>query len=163
MVRRPIATVLLVLVHGCGCSGEKGSDAIADTSPDGFDASFDVVAYPDSLEGQVARHLASCRGVESGCHGSEPPPAGLRFGLGPESDLSALVNVRSTERPDWMRVRPFDPAHSWMLAKLRNQTDAGVEAAMPLGSSGDLEFAVTVEAWIEAGAPNGFADAGSGG
>ena len=145
------------IVVGLGaCSGPRATDSSADA---GVDAVFDVVEFPDTPAGRVARRLVGCTGVESGCHGSDPAPAGLRFGRGPGDDLKALVDVPSTERPDWMRVAPHDAARSWMVAKLRNLTDAGVVTAMPRGSTGDPTLAALVEDWIDAGAPNEFVDA----
>ena len=119
----------------------------------GFHFDTSTSNYPDSLQGLVAAHLVGCQGSEPNCHGGGQNPAHLAFGDGPESDLLKLVNVASSERPDLKRVMPRDPAHSWLLLKLRNDRDAGVEAAMPLGSDGDPVFAALVEEWIVVGAP----------
>jgi hypothetical protein len=154
MVGLFVGTLTACASHDSPVPAVDAADAAADTP--GFDVTEDVVDYPDTPAGRVARHLVGCQGIESGCHGSEPAPAGLRFGRGPAADLASLINVPSTERPDWMRIAPHDAAHSWVIAKLRNLTDAGVTTAMPRGSSGDPAFAAIVEEWIDAGAPNEF-------
>jgi hypothetical protein len=151
-----------LLALSCQGSVEHPVASTKDTGGTGFH--LDTAAYdlPDSLQGQVARRLGGCLGSEAECHGGTGNPAHLFLGNGPEQDLAQLVSVRSTERPDLFRVAPFDPAHSWMLLKLQNATDAGVETAMPKGSDGDPELATLVSAWIVAGAPTDLkVDAGA--
>ncbi|GAC1352788.1 MAG: hypothetical protein NVS3B20_19350 [Polyangiales bacterium] len=150
-------------VMSASCAGPSLSprDAGADgANPDAPDAVTDSLPSEpsDALEEKVALRLRGCRGVENGCHGN-PGARGLQFGNGPSRDLAALINVPSSERPDWFLVRPKKPEVSWLVAKLRNAKEAGVEAPMPLGSQGDPAFAAVVEEWILAGASNGFADA----
>jgi hypothetical protein len=144
----------LLLVSSCG----DDTQVPAQTTPDsatGFHLDADLGCDDASLPCLVAGHLASgsCQGSEPSCHGGSDNPANLYFHGDPESNLKQLVNVPSSERPDWLRVNPHHPEISWMLAKLRGDRDAGVEAAMPKGSDGDPVFAALVEEWILAGAP----------
>lgn len=120
----------------------------AESSPS--DAGPDVPAdAPVSLATRVAVRLSRCAGVESGCHGSGA--GGMT--LGTANDFAAVIGVRSTERPDLLRIDPSSADRSWLVLKLENATDAGVETAMPLGSAGDPAFAAELREWIDAGAP----------
>lgn len=113
--------------------------------------------YPDSTAGAVARRLAGCRGVEPDCHGDLADPA---FGRAPALDFAQVLGLRSTERPDLLRVQPGDPSRSWLYLKVAGARDAGVETPMPLGSEGDPAFAALLAAWIADGAPDPFVDGG---
>lgn len=131
--------LLALLLPACQDAAESapidaGTDATADVS--------------ESLATRVAVRLSRCAGVESGCHGSGA--GGLT--LGTADDFAAVIGVRSTERPDLYRIDPTSADRSWLVLKLENATDAGVETAMPLGSTGDPAFAAQLRAWIDAGA-----------
>ena len=153
--------VFALLSISCQGSVERPVEATPDSGAGGFHVDTATYDFPDSLQGQVARRLVGCLGSEAECHGGTGNPAHLYFGNGPDRDLAQLVSVRSTERPDLYRVAPNDPTHSWMLLKLENATEAGVETAMPKGSDGDPELAALVSQWILAGAPTDLSsDAG---
>ena len=154
-----LAFVLLSV--SCQGTVERPAETKVDTGIGGFHVDTASYDFPDSLQGQVARRLVGCLGSEAECHGGTGNPAHLYLGNGPDRDLAQLVSIRSTERPDLYRVAPLDPTHSWMLLKLQNATDAGVEVAMPKGSDGDPQFADLVTQWILAGAPTDLSnDAG---
>lgn len=91
-----------------------------DVPIDPFDADAAIALRVDALFG-------SCGGgPESGCHSEGA--AGLTLRLGPNGDV---VNVRSTERPDLFRVRPFDAPDSYLYLKVLG--DGGIEGGrMPL-------------------------------
>jgi hypothetical protein len=140
------------------CSGGSTPDA-ADTGGFEFDSGPGI---PDSAAGRMFGALGSCSGVEStGCHSPSTRSAGMGFTGDPGHDLAQLANAPSTEMPTLLRVKPNDAAHSWAYLKLTNATDAGVETAMPLGTSGDPAIAATMASWIAEGAPNPFVDGGT--
>jgi hypothetical protein len=68
--------------------------------------------------------------------------------------FAALVNVASTEQPDLMRVKLFDPANSYLIHKLEGaSTISG--SRMPLGGPFlDQATIDQVKSWILSGAPN---------
>ena len=144
---------LVVLSSSCGNDTQVPAQT-PDSGSGGFHLDANLGCDDASLPCRVAAHLASgsCQGSEPSCHGGTDNPANLYFHGDPESNLRQLVNVPANERPDWMRVNPYHPEISWMLAKLRNDKDAGVEVAMPKGSDGDPVFAALVEEWILSGA-----------
>jgi hypothetical protein len=75
----------------------------------------------------------SCEGFL--CHGSMIPKGGMRMVEGEEYD--ALVEVESQEAPGVMRVKPGDPDHSYMLAKLLGTQESlgGEGDRMPAGEA----------------------------
>ena len=148
---RLVPTIIAVAVALAGCAGPtEPNPARGDTGVPLEDTS--IFEYPDSLAGRVATRLGGCAGAtEPICHSNAA--GGLTLGRGAQDDFAQIVDVPSTERTDLKRVSPGNPASSWLLLKLRNARDAGVETAMPLGSPGDPAFADLVEAWIDAGAP----------
>lgn len=154
----------LLFVPSCGSDTQVPARPDASTTCNGFciDAqTFDVPTCSDaSLACVVATHLyTSCAGpTEPNCHGGDNNPANFKLLADPEQTLAMqLVDADSTERTDWKRVNPGHPEISWIIAKLRNDKDAGVEAAMPKGTEGDPAFADLVEKWILAGAPTSLA------
>lgn len=140
---------------GCrdGTTTSAHDDAEAPSSPalghapdvriDPFDPDAAIGARVDALFG------SSCvGGPETACHGSAA--AGLTLRLGERGDL---VEVPSTERPEMVRVRPFQPESSYLFLKVRG--DGGIEGGrMPLDAPEDPRIADVVRSWIEAGAPN---------
>jgi len=84
------------------------------------------------------------------CHVGGAAPEGLR--LDATDSFNLLVGVPSTEVPSLMRVKPGDPANSYIIQKLEGH--AAVGAQMPLGgpylSTDTIAF---VRQWIANGAP----------
>src|SRR5208283_5272234 len=84
------------------------------------------------------------------CHDGGGAPEGLR--LDAANSYNLLVGVPSTEVPSLLRVKPGDPADSYIIQKL--QGHAAVGAQMPLGgpylSADTIAF---VQQWITNGAP----------
>ena len=88
-------------------------------------------------------------GIE-GCHGVTAP-SGLVFR--PGTEFAAIINVRSTERPELFRVKPGDPAQSYLYLKVLG--DGGIDGGqMPLNGPFDPGVPEMFFAWIEAGAPD---------
>jgi mono/diheme cytochrome c family protein len=84
------------------------------------------------------------------CHVGGAAPEGLR--LDATDSFNLLVGVPSTEVPSLLRVKPGDPANSYIIQKLEGH--AAVGAQMPLGgpylSTDTIAF---VRQWIANGAP----------
>ena len=78
----------------------------------------------------------------SGCHGGPNPAANLD--LDAAHSYNDLVNVPSTEEPTLDRVKPGDPANSFLVIHMQSDGD-GAPAS-------DIPFVVQ---WITDGAPPG--------
>jgi len=93
----------------------------------------------------------------SGCHNGSNPPGGALPGsqdLRAGKSFASLVNVASQEQPALMRVKPGDPANSYLIRKLEGA--AGISGSqMPLGGPFlDQATIDKVKSWIASGAPN---------
>lgn len=93
----------------------------------------------------------------SGCHNGSNPPTGALPGaqnLSAGNAFANLVNVSSREVAGLLRVKPGDPANSYLIQKLEG--GAGIQGArMPLG--GPFLDAATIDrvkSWIAGNAPN---------
>ena len=94
----------------------------------------------------------------SGCHNGSNAPGGSLPGsqnlTTAAQSFANLVNVASLEQPALMRVKPGDPANSYLVMKLEGT--AGISGSrMPLGGPFlDQATIDKVKAWIASGAPN---------
>jgi len=91
------------------------------------------------------------------CHDGSNPPGGALPGsqnLKAGSSFASLVNVASHEQPGLMRVKPGDPANSYLIQKLEGA--AGITGSrMPLGGPFlDQATIDSIKSWIASGAPN---------
>ena len=92
----------------------------------------------------------------SRCHDGSNPPSGALPGsqdLRAGSSFASLVNVTSHEQAPLLRVKPGDPANSYLIQKLEG--GAGI-TRMPLGGPPYLDQTTIdqFKSWINAGAPN---------
>jgi len=93
----------------------------------------------------------------SACHdGSQPAngqlPGAMNLKAG--ASFASLVNVASLQQPDVMRVRPGEPANSYLIHKLEG-TFGITGQRMPLGGPFlDQATIDQIRSWIESGAPN---------
>jgi hypothetical protein len=87
------------------------------------------------------------------CH----TPTGIGDTLDLTAGYSAIVDVPSTQAPGVDFVEPGSAADSYLVAKLRDQQldVGGTGTRMPLNATDPLDEATisTIEAWIDAGAP----------
>ena len=91
----------------------------------------------------------------SGCHSGSNPTTGALPGsqnLTAGNSFANLVNVQSREVPTLLRVKPNDPASSYLIQKLEGA--AGIQGSrMPLGGPFlDQATIDLVKAWIAGGA-----------
>lgn len=114
--------------------------------------------FPSCAAGDAATTLSgiqvsifSGRCATSGCHDRITAQQGLI--LEPGESFARLVNVIAVQFPSDRRVRPGDPARSYLVKKLRGSQPIG--GRMPLGGPflTDAELAGIIE-WIENGAPD---------
>jgi hypothetical protein len=101
-----------------------------------------------SLLQKVEGILGAICANPDGCHGGG---GNVPFLLSGGADFSPLIDVPSVERPEMVRVKPGDPAHSYLYLKVA--CEGGIDGScMPPGppqpSLGALFYG-----WIEAGAP----------
>jgi uncharacterized protein (TIGR03118 family) len=92
-----------------------------------------------------------------GCHNGSNPPGGALPGsmdLRSGHTFTSLVSVASQEKPELMRVKPGDPANSYVIQKLEGA--AGIQGSrMPFGGPFlDQATIDMVKSWINDGAPN---------
>jgi hypothetical protein len=89
------------------------------------------------------------------CHAGDPPTVYPQLDAGVAWEK--LVAAPSYQATTMNLVEPYDPAHSYLVAKLRNLSDAagGSGAVMPVGLAAIDEAEIqAIEAWIANGAPN---------
>jgi uncharacterized protein (TIGR03118 family) len=93
----------------------------------------------------------------SGCHNGSNPPGGALPGsqdLRAGNSFASLVNVASVEQPLLLRVKPADPANSYLIQKLEGAATITGQR-MPLGGPFlDQATIDQIKSWIASGAPN---------
>ncbi len=93
----------------------------------------------------------------SACHNGSNPASGALPGsqnLTAGSSFAMLVNVASLEQPTLMRVKPNDPANSYLIQKLEGAATI-TGARMPLGGPYLSQATIDqIKSWILNGAPN---------
>jgi hypothetical protein len=91
--------------------------------------------------------------VKSGCHSTASASEGLVLAAG--LAYASIVNRPATEEPQLDRIKPGNPAASYLLAKVRGDADI-TGARMPLDGPPYLtpQQIAGLTAWVEAGAPN---------
>lgn len=111
---------------------------------------------------------ASCS-LSSSCHNStDTSPGGIYLGTQGALVYSNLVNVTSIELPTMVRIKPGDPAASYLLHRIDGDactlaecTDAVCNELMPQGGPAlDESKRLTIRAWIAQGALSDLPDAG---
>jgi len=133
-------TLLAAVVVLCSCGERKPLPTEGSQGPPDPQATFSRVLSDVFLPSCALR----------GCHAGENPAAGLN--LEPSSAYASTVNARSTQRPELLRVAPFDPDRSYLVKKLRGDPDiAG--SPMPLGGTlGTADRQLVID-WVRRGAP----------
>jgi hypothetical protein len=141
----------LLLLAACAGNG-KGLDD--NGNPIGSNGSTPPLSADfDSIQANIFTPICSV------CHVGGGAPEGLRLDAADSYNL--LVGVPSTEVPSLLRVKPGDPANSYIIQKLEGL--AAVGGRMPLGgpylSTDTIAF---VQQWIANGAPPSAASAVAG-
>jgi hypothetical protein len=71
----------------------------------------------------------------------------------PEQLVQSLVGVQSISSPSKVRVKAFDPDHSFIVQKLEGHLGAAEGEAMPPGRRVDADQVQLLREWISQGAP----------
>jgi len=134
---------VLALLVVCGCSHSGGPNMI--TNP------------PQPMGPPTFQEIATFMGNNcalSGCHGATgTQPAGRPQNLStPTMAYAALVGVRATGEPAFIRVQPGNPDSSYLIIKLMGRNQVGL--AMPPGGSIGAARIQRWRDWITAGALN---------
>ena len=132
----------LTLVAGCAGSG-AGLDRGGRPLPPGGTIGNALTATFDSIQENVFAPVCSV------CHAGASAPQGLR--LDSVNSYALLVGVPSTEVPSVLRVKPGDPANSYIVQKLEGH--AAVGAQMPFDAPPLPAATIAViRQWISDGA-----------
>lgn len=160
---RASCTLALALALLTACSG--GGSSQGGTTPP-------PATCQDPLPASAAAHFSSgllpvlqvtCGSATSTCHGAVTVPSGhFSFATGATRTARQvyddLVNIEPTNAPKnqgWMRVKPGDPAKSWIVEKVSSNQPGGLGygARMPLQGqnlcSGSID---SLKTWILNGA-----------
>ena len=88
--------------------------------------------------------------TSSGCHG-----AGFQASLDLRSSAAyaELVNVTSTQEPDFVRVIPGDPQNSYLVMKIEGRQNVGTRMPQTGGILDSIDI-TNIRNWIAQGAKN---------
>src|SRR3984893_4940008 len=130
---------------GCGGNG-KGLDQNGQPIGSGGGSGGPVTADFQSIQDNVFTPICSV------CHAGAGAPEGLQLDAAHSYNL--LVGVPSVEQPNLLRVKPSDPANSYMLHKIEGAPGI-VGGQMPLGETPLPQATIAaISQWITNGAPN---------
>ena len=152
--RIPTAVSLACLATGCWVGPVVGPHIESPVvSNDGGTSRFDGGDGPGFQKLLADVIIPSC--AVSFCHKANPPPA-APMALEEEAAYAQLVNVSASQEPTLMRVKPGDPANSYLMIKLRSMAaNTYGTTLMPLNRAPLDEAALqAIENWIARGAPN---------
>ena len=139
--------LLSFLLFLSGCAG-NGHGLDENGNPIGTDDGGPPVAF-DPTFANIQQNVFSAICIE--CHVGANAPQGLR--LEPGMAYNNLVGVPSTERPEFLRVRPADPDNSYIIRKLEGGPGI-VGGQMPLNRTPlSQETINAIRVWIARGAP----------
>jgi uncharacterized protein (TIGR03118 family) len=126
---------------------------VATSSPVTVTVANNAPPAPTLTQIQAAVFTPLC----SGCHNGSQPANGALPGsqnLTAGNSYASLVNVASHEQPSLLRVKPGDPANSYLIQKLQGAPGISGER-MPLGGPYlDAATIAQIQSWIAAGAAN---------
>jgi hypothetical protein len=131
-----------------GCAGNgKGLDQNGQPiGASGGSTGGPVTADFQSIQDNVFTPICSV------CHIGASAPEGLQLDAAHSYNL--LVGVPSAEEPNLLRVKPSDPANSYMLHKIEGAPGI-VGGQMPLGETPLPQATIAaISQWIADGAPN---------
>ena len=140
-----IALGLVSCAAGCAGNG-KGLDQNGQPIGSGGNSGGPVTADFQSIQDNVFTPICSV------CHIGASAPEGLQLDAAHSYNL--LVGVPSVEEPNLLRVKPSDPANSYMLHKIEGAPGI-VGGQMPLGETPLPQATIAaISQWIADGAPN---------
>lgn len=156
-MRRTFPLVAVSLLFACGGSGS--GERATNPAPAPSTCPIPVALASPSFSIDILPALqGSCGSAATSCHGGSSPTGHVIYAGTAAQVHAQLVNVVPANAPaGWLRVKPGDPAHSWILEKVtRDQPGgSGYGTRMPQGAPNLCQPTVdTLSAWISAGAPN---------
>ena len=173
-----VPVVLATAVAFGACSSSGAAPDAGPVTPDDAatcqvyspPASFDPTTPAVTFSGGVLPLFAASCAFAS-CHGSTTAPqGGLFLGGDPARVYANLVGVAATDYPGMERVKPGDPASSYLLHRLDGDacslagcTTLACYELMPQGNPTPLPEAtrLMIRGWIAQGALSDLPDAGS--
>jgi hypothetical protein len=114
--RLPMSIMLFVLTSCSGGQTGMGAGSTMTAAPP-------LMADFDSIQTNIFTPICS------GCHGGPNPAANLDLEAAHSYD--DLVNVPSTERPTLDRVKPGDPANSFLVIHMQSDGDGAPASDIP--------------------------------
>ena len=153
MVRQMNWLLLLSVYAGCAGDGSTlGPDGklANDERVDSMDGGEVELPSTDITLVQISDQIFSQSCAFNGCHGGGAPAANMS--LEAESVAAEIIGVASTQLANLKRVDPGNPEGSYLLKKLRGDSDI-VNSQMPLGSVLSDEQIEMIREWIAGGAP----------
>jgi len=125
-------------------------DGNAGTSPGATVTVANTPAASTLSQLQTLVFTPKCSGCHDGIGGALPGSQNLTAG----NAFANLVNVASQEQPGLLRVKPGDPANSYVIHKLEGAASIS-GSRMPLGGPFlDQATIDMIKSWIASGAPN---------
>jgi hypothetical protein len=146
-----IALFLVGCAAGCAGNGNGLNQNGQPIATAGSSSSGPITADFESIQEHVFTPICSV------CHIGASAPEGLQLDAAHSYNL--LVGVPSQEQPNLLRVKPGDPANSYMVHKIEGL--AGIDGGqMPLGETPLPQATIdAIVQWISNGAPNAAAAA----
>jgi len=154
-----MALLPLPLAILCACGGGGGTTAVPPPTPTTCPITM-AKTSPSFAADIVPALQSSCGSAAATCHQGPAPTGHVIYSGTPAEVYAQLVNVPPTNAPTsqgWLRVKPGDTAHSWIIEKVTKDQPggSGYGARMPLAAPDLCQPTVdTLSAWISAGAPN---------
>jgi hypothetical protein len=135
---------LALSLSGCkkngGSSGGQASSSAAKTAADPPPA---IAKFNENVQPLLTKKCA-----HPSCHGAAKS-AGLQMSSGVAYEN--LVNVKSSEEPQFVRIKPGDPDSSYLVMKIEGKQQVG--SRMPLtGGYLKTQDIQMIRTWVEGGA-----------
>jgi hypothetical protein len=151
-----LAVVALALVtFGCGGGGSSGTQTSGTQSAQPAKPATDP-SKPAMDPGKPAMFAEDIQPIftkncaHPSCHG-QAKSADMQLTKGMAYDN--IVNVKSTEDPKYMRIKPSMPDSSYLVLKIEGKQPVGARMPLTGGYLSDAQIA-TIRSWVTAGAKN---------
>jgi hypothetical protein len=138
---------LLLVMSGCkGGGGYSETQTSGSTAKSGADPKQASAAM---FKGDV-QPIFTKKCAHPSCHGVAKS-AGMQLSAGAAYDN--IVNVKSSEAPHFMRIKPSEPDSSYLVMKIEGKQQVGARMPLTGGPLADKDIQ-TIRSWVKAGAKN---------